>query len=217
MHNLHIFDCDGVLLDSNTAKMHALRNVFITIGAPISFVNWAVEEFRSNFGRTRSQHFDVFKLKSNEKGFQFSSEKLNQAIRLYGESVELLYQNCNIINETLTFILRLCSNEQIFVVSASDQAELREVLPSRIPIIKKEHVFGGPSSKLKNISHILKITGAKNAIFYGDAVQDARASVAAGVSFIGLTKYAADYKALKLFCANNNLKCMKSLPEEISL
>ena len=217
MHNLHIFDCDGVLLDSNIAKVEALRKVLISIGAPITFVNWALEEFRANFGRTRKQHFDVFMLYEGVNGFELTPEKSFQAIKRYSESVELLYEHCSVIDETLSFILELSADDQIFVVSASDQAELRKILPSRIPILKKENIFGGPSIKLKNINQVMEIAGTKNAIFYGDAVQDARASMAAGIAFLGLSKYAADSSALEFFCAENELNCVSSLSEVVRL
>jgi phosphoglycolate phosphatase-like HAD superfamily hydrolase len=211
MHNLHIFDCDGVLLDSNTAKVEALRDVFISIGAPIPFVNWAVEEFRTNFGRPRKQHFDKFRLYAGIDGFQLSPAKSLQAYKKYSESVEFLYGYSNVIEETLSFILELSANDQIFVVSASDQSELQKILPTKIHILKKENIFGGPTTKLKNIHQVMEIANTKNAIFYGDAVQDAKASLAAGIAFIGLSKYAADSSALELFCAENQLNCISSL------
>jgi phosphoglycolate phosphatase-like HAD superfamily hydrolase len=215
MRNLHIFDCDGVLLDSNIEKIEVLKNVFISIGAPTQFINWAINEFRSNFGRTRRQHFDAFMKNSCIEEFELSYEKSTQAIKMYGESVESLYKDCKVINETLSYIFELPANEQIFVVSASDQVELRGILPSRIPIIKKENIFGGPLDKLTNIDRVMKITSAENAIFYGDAVQDAKASMAAGITFLGLDKYAADPSTLELFCTKHDLKCISSLSKGI--
>ena len=213
--SLHIFDCDGILLDSNKAKLEALREVLISVGAPITFVNWAAEEFRTNFGRTRKQHFDVFMRYECNEGFRLSSEKSRQAIQSYGERVELLYEKCAVIPETLSFILGLPADAKIFVVSASDESELRNILPSKIAVLKKQNIFGGPSSKIKNINKVIEIVGAKNAIFYGDAVQDARASMDSGVKFLGLSKYSADPSYFELFCSENNLDCVSSFSEVV--
>lgn len=213
IHNLHIFDCDGVLLDSNTLKIDALRAVFMSIEAPITFVDWAAEEFRTNFGRTRKQHFDVFRLYDGSVPFELSPEKMLQAMKLYGEKVELLYENCSVIPETLSFISELSADDQVYVVSASDQSELRDILPSKILGLKKDNIFGGPASKVDNILKVIKMAGDKKAIFYGDAVQDARASIGSGVSFLGLSKYAADRSALESFCTENKLLCINSLQD----
>ena len=60
--DVHIFDCDGVILDSNRLKLEALRSALETVSCPPAFVDWAIKEFRVNFGRTRVEHFDVFTL-----------------------------------------------------------------------------------------------------------------------------------------------------------
>ncbi len=60
------------------------------------------------------------------------------------------------------------------------------------------------------------MTGSKKAILYGDSVQDAKASMTAGINFLGLKKYSADSQALELFCIDNNLNCINSLSGELS-
>ena len=45
MKNIHMFDCDGVILDSNDLKVIALKAALESVGSPIEFVIWAIEEF----------------------------------------------------------------------------------------------------------------------------------------------------------------------------
>ena len=215
MSSAYIFDCDGVLLDSNVPKIEALKNVLISIGAPMKFVDWALHEFKTNFGRTRKQHFDVFMQYEAGDFFKLSPEISLTAIEKYGRRVELLYKNCNVIPEAISFIVDLNDDDEIFVVSASDQSELRNILPSKIPALKKENIFGGPVSKLDNLNNVLKIVSSHSVFFFGDSVQDAQASMSAGVDFLGLSKYAADPMALELFCVKNSLNCIGSLSELI--
>ena len=47
---VHIFDCDGVLLDSNQAKIKALTIAMKTVSCPDEYIEWASQEFRQNFG-----------------------------------------------------------------------------------------------------------------------------------------------------------------------
>ena len=56
-HDAFLFDCDGVLLDSNEIKIAALAESLAINGHEPSFIDWACREFRSNFGRTRPDHF----------------------------------------------------------------------------------------------------------------------------------------------------------------
>ena len=56
-----IFDCDGVILNSNSLKQSALRSALTLIGVPSAFIDWAVNDFRMNFGKTRINHFKSFR------------------------------------------------------------------------------------------------------------------------------------------------------------
>ena len=98
------------------------------------------------------------------------------------------------------------TDTQIIVVSASDQSELRKILPSKIPGIAESNIFGGPASKNDNLSKVISQNRDQKIIFYGDAVQDAKAAMITGVFFIGLTQYGADPLALKTFCISHGLK-----------
>jgi hypothetical protein len=57
----------------------------------------------------------------------------------------------------------------------------------------------------------MEIEPDAHVIFYGDAVQDAQASIDCGVMFLGLTKYAADPLGLEKFCNEHKLRCTANL------
>ena len=205
LNRLHIFDCDGVLLDSNAMKIKAMRETLESLECPSVFVDWAVESFRQNFGRTRMQHFRNFGDDKGGRGFCLSVDMIATAMDYYGERVVSAYQDCEVISETYDYISQLSGLESVWVVSASDQKELRSILPKKFPLIKEKYILGGPVSKIDNIKSVLNIAGNVPCSFYGDAVQDAKAAMATGIEFTGLTKYAADSEALQVFCNKNNL------------
>ena len=95
---------------------------------------------------------------------------------LYSDNVRSLYQKCPIVMDTKSYISKLPLSEKIFVVSASDQIELRSILSNHFPNILPSNIFGGPSSKEENIGNILNNTSYKEAILYGDSIHDARAA-----------------------------------------
>lgn len=200
---IHIFDCDGVLLDSNFLKLDALSNALAEVGAPSSFIELAIEEFRSNFGRTRNEHFKVFKSFVSENGFDFNDYKKQIALNRYSDIVMQLYKDCKIIEETQKYIERI---KNFYVISASDQKELKEILPNLYSELKSSYIFGGPVTKIKNIKMLqAKYKKNVNFIFYGDSVADAKAALSTNINFIGLIKYSADPDGLKNFCNKNNL------------
>jgi hypothetical protein len=46
-----------------------------------------------------------------------------------------LYENCEVIDQTGEFMLGIPEHHSIYVVSASDQEELRDILPKRLAAI----------------------------------------------------------------------------------
>jgi len=213
--HVHIFDCDGVILNSNSLKLSALRLSLEFIDAPLSFIEWAVEEFRMNFGRTRINHFDIFLRHAETAGYSVTKKIMSDAMLYYSDNVVRLYKDCQVIKETKRYIENLPSNCFIFVVSASDQTELRSVLPIKCSKLHSKNIYGGPLSKVENIKTVLNITKTNNAFFYGDSVQDAIASMNSGIHFFGLKKYSADKKSLDDFCNLNSLDCYEDCSKVI--
>lgn len=211
----HVFDCDGVLVNSNALKLDALRNTLMFLGCPVGFIDWAVEEFRRNFGRTRSDHFNIFSQYEGIAEYKFDPTNVDLAVKHYGQQVELLYLTCPLIEETLSYISRHVSDNNMFVVSASNQNELRNILPMRVPQISSDHIFGGPIKKAENLKRLVQEKGVENIVFYGDAVQDAKAAIQVGVAFVGLEKYSADPGAFRNYCLENNLIYFNSCAEII--
>ena len=212
----HVFDCDGVLLDSNQAKIDALISSLDAVGCPKNFTNWASSEFRKNFGRTRLQHFKIFKKYNGVAGFNLNENSAEAAMNLYSKKVVDLYCVCNIIPESLEYLKKISQHQMIYVVSASNEVELKKILPSRISVISSDNIYGGPISKIDNLNKLLINIPSKHIMFYGDAVQDAKAAIASGVSFIGLSKYSADPHSLKSYCLAEGLSFRNNL-NEVSL
>lgn len=210
---VHIFDCDGVLLDSNQAKIKALTIAMKTVSCPDEYIEWASQEFRQNFGRSRKGHFDAFQNYKGIPNFQLGSDDADLALECYTNQVIDLYTDCEVISESLDYLERIYEYKDIHVVSASNEIELRKILPFRIPAISSGNIYGGPTSKIDNINYLLGQNPGKQMVFYGDAIKDAQAAIATGVSFIGLSKYAADSLQLEQFCNEQKLKCVRSLEE----
>ena len=112
---VHLFDCDGVLLDTNNLKINALKNALKKVGASEDFITIACRNFRKNFGISRLDHFRDFELIETDS-FLLTKHLSFQAMSLYSDNVISLYQECPIIMDTKSYISQLPSSEKIFVV-----------------------------------------------------------------------------------------------------
>ena len=213
---LHIFDCDGVILDSNILKISAFRIALEFVNCPPIFIKWAEEEFRMNFGSTRIQHFEALTKCDFIFAYKLTKKNMIRAIDKYSEMVVELYKECDVIRYTTEFMLKIPKDHLICVVSASDQNELRSILPKKLSHITQENIFGGPVSKSENIKRVLSINKNPGASFYGDAVQDAKAAIENNINFYGLIKYSAAPKELIKFCSDNHLKCYNNCMEIVA-
>lgn len=209
--DVHLFDCDGVLLNTNALKVQALAKALKAIGGMNEFVDWATAEFKKNFGRTRIEHFNSFNAFQMPEDFDYSEDLQKKAIDIYSREVVSLYKSCHRIEPSARFIAKILADKEIFVVSASDQNELKEVLPSHFANINISNVYGGPSTKIENIDFVLSRCAGKSFVFYGDSVQDAKAAKHHGIGFIGLTKYASDAPGLIRFCADMDFNVFDDL------
>mgnify|MGYP001365978369 CR=1 FL=1 len=180
---VHLFDCDGVILNSNSLKIDALKLALMSVGSSDEFIDWAIEEFRLNFGRSRLEHFQTFENNNNSSKAFFTSEMSQRSLDLYAKKVQALYLECEIIKETYQYLRNLPADHSVFVVSASDEAELKSILPARMSFIDPVNIYGGPTEKSTNIRKILEFNDSEKTVMYGDSVKDGEAAIANNINF----------------------------------
>ncbi len=74
-YDVYIFDCDGVILDSNQLKIDAMKKALIKFFGDDHKIAECVEYFKRNFGTSRFHHVEHF---VNEI-FMFSGDEKNNA------------------------------------------------------------------------------------------------------------------------------------------
>jgi phosphoglycolate phosphatase-like HAD superfamily hydrolase len=181
-----IFDCDGVILDSNQIKAQA----FYEIG----------KEFSEDAGLKLAKYHEENGGESRYKKFNYLITNILKRTATVSEIEHLsdIFAKITIdkvINSTIAsciFELRKkTANKKWLVVSGSDQQELREIFKKRrISTLFDSGVFGSPDTK----DFILERETAsgnivKPALFIGDSITDYKASQKADMSFVFLTKW----------------------------
>ena len=190
-------DCDGVIFDSNGFKLDALRHALAGFPAP------AVREMESywsaNGGVSRYEKLGYFFAEILHAG-QVAELVTAAALRFTAFS-RRAYTNCAPLPEALLFA-RLTGAERCFVVSGTDQDELRDVFAEKQLSLSFSQICGSPTSKLSHVKRILEEHGcpAERALFIGDGGGDFDVARRLGLPFIYIDQY-SEWRAAKAWLA----------------
>lgn len=176
-----VFDCDGVLLNSNKIKTLAFYNTALPYGeeAALSLVDYHVH----NGGISRYKKFEYFIL-----NFLSYKERDNvvlpDLLEAYAAEVWNGLVNCEIASG-ISELREATKLKNWLIVSGGDEEELREIFSQR----KLSHLFdggiyGSPSNKDEILSREMSRGNIMQpALFFGDSQYDYEAAKRAGLDF----------------------------------
>lgn len=181
-----IFDCDGVILDSNRVKSDAFYRAALLYG----------EKIASAFMDYHQRHGGI----SRYKKFEYLFSNILQQPPNEGEIANLLLSFATYVQEGLLSctvaegldeLREITPNARWLVVSGGDQAELRQIFMARhIAGFFDGGIFGAPDSKDEILARkIDKGIIINPAVFIGDSRYDHQASERAGLDFIFVTQW----------------------------
>ncbi|WP_102385316.1 HAD family hydrolase [Vibrio cyclitrophicus] len=169
-YQVYIFDCDGVILDSNELKINAMKNSLKANFSESESIEQCVEYFRNNFGKSRFHHVSYFLeeiLKVNREEREVFEKSI---LKNFSDQCRTLYLSAEITPGFLEY-LKQCNGKK-YIASGSEQNELRDVFAKRGLDKYFDGIFGSPAAKVENVRHILELEQTNNAVMYGDALSD---------------------------------------------
>jgi len=176
-----VFDCDGVLLNSNQIKTKAFHKVAMRYGK--SPADKLVEYHVQHGGVSRYKKFEYLITDILEKPIE--QDELSELLACFAKEVYNGLMNCDIA-EGLDLLREKTEDARWLVVSGGDQQELRKVFSSRgIDGLFDGGVFGSPDTKeliLKREEDCGNIV--KQGLFLGDSQYDYEAAMQADLDFI---------------------------------
>jgi len=206
-----IFDCDGVVLDSNRVKSDAFYNSVLAYGEEPAKA--LLEFHQENGGVSRYKKFDHF----FESIFPLgdAEQERGHALQLYSQYVWEGLLKCK-LEPSLVELRKKYLDSKWMIVSGGDQTELRDLFSKRAI---HEHfdggIFGSPDTKEQILTRELdKENIATPAIFIGDSKYDYIAATSAGLDFIFVSQWTemADWKS---WVDCNNIRSAKTLKDII--
>tara|TARA_B100002019_G_C21204300_1_gene565789 strand:+ start:248 stop:901 length:654 start_codon:yes stop_codon:yes gene_type:complete len=198
----YIFDCDGVILDSNKLKTECFRELLVN--EEKSNVERFIDYHVSNQGINRYEKLRYF-FEKIRKVENYENEYHNLLKKFTKISFEKIC-NCNLTKGIERYLKSLKSkNIKTYIVSGSDENELVKIFERKNILHFFNEVYGSPKSKEDIIFKLIKEKKINNqSVFFGDAKHDYQVASQNNISFIYISDY-SDWKDGKSFCVENNI------------
>ena len=209
-YNTIIFDCDGVILNSNFQKIEAYRNTAISYGASKIQAEDLVSYHVSLTGISRNIKFKYFlKEIMGEHVIDSSMKKLVDTLNI---EVITLLKNC----EVASGIEKLKSHTKKstwMVASGGDQEELRFLFKEKgIASFFEGGIYGSPSSKHQIVEEKMKDKNFLPTLFLGDSLYDIQTAQKYKLDFIFIYGW-TDLKNWKKICNENGLPYVEKIQD----
>lgn len=179
-----IFDCDGVLLDSNSLKTEAFRTVAADFGA-IS-AQRLVDYHLAHGGISRYEKFRYF-IDSILRGAVADAAlpSIEDLLMRFSSLTRTGFEECSVA-EGLPELREKTKGAFWLVLSGSDQTELRSTLASKgLADYFDKGIFGSPRSKEQIVEDLLSSGEiVLPAVFFGDSKYDFQVAAQFGFDFV---------------------------------
>ena len=206
-----VFDCDGVILDSNVVKTEAYFRTAKNLGANDAQAQQLVDYHVKLGGISRYHKFDwyvreVLKQPVSDKAIQVLLDE-------FSRELEEGLMHCTIA-DGLQALREATKDAKWMILSGGDQQEIRDLFAKRD---LAKHFDGGLFGSPDNKDTVLAREKANGhlqmpALFIGDSKYDHESSTNAGLDFIFVSDWTEvpDWQA---YCAENKIKVLSSISQ----
>ena len=184
-YDFFIFDCDGVILNSNSIKTKAFRKTLRNENE--RDIKKFIHYHEGNGGISRFEKFNYFFTKIADRK-EDSDIYIKKALSDFGKIVYNELLKCDFVPGVIDFFNHLYTkNKNLFVVSGSDQKELRQVFMNRNISFYFDKIYGSPTHKMLNTSFVVnRFKNKERGVFFGDSKLDYESSVKHNLDFFSL-------------------------------
>lgn len=199
-----VFDCDGVVLNSNKTKVNAYFAVAKRMGGSDEEAQALVEHHiaKGSFPRNGKIEYYLKNIKKQE----ITSELMQQYMHTFDEILDETLMECEVATG-LEALKTATPQARWMLLSGGDQAELRRIFPRRnLAYLFEAGIFGGPDQKEQVLARE-KANGNLQlpALFVGDSKYDHQAATGAGLDFVFLSAW-TEVRDWAQFCAQNHIE-----------
>lgn len=204
-----VFDCDGVILDSNRAKANAFYTSALRYGEKIA---QEIKEYHiQNGGISRFTKFRyVFEKLLGRDNYE---DDYNLMVKEFSKCSEEELKRCNPVTGIREFLQSAPKNIRKFVVSGAEEEELKWCLSFHGLSQFFDGIYGSPKAKPEILSTLLKTNLAKQpAVYFGDSKYDFESATSAGYDFVFVSE-ATDFADWPNFTKANGINSITNFFE----
>lgn len=204
-----VFDCDGVVLNSNHLKIQAYFDVAIEFGANQTQAKALVDHHIALGGISRYPKFEYFLREIMHQ--VVTDDAMNALLNSFTTQVTRLLSTCE-VSPYLNALKLATKESKWMILSGGDQAEIREIFKLRqLDTFFEGGIYGSPDNKDLVLARE-KDNGNIQfpALFIGDSQYDYLASTNAGLDFLFLSDW-TDFQSWQDYCDQHHIKVLKNL------
>ena len=209
-----VFDCDGVVLNSNQTKIDAYFGVAKRMGSTDEQAQAFVQHHVSKGSFPRNGKIEYY-LKEIVKQ-PITSETVQKYLEAFEDILDKSLMQCE-ISPILPALKAATPQAAWMLLSGGDQAELRRVFPRRyidgnnLAQLFEVGIFGGPDQKDDVLAREIANGSIEfPALFLGDSKYDHQAATKAGLDFIFLSGW-TEVVDWQQYCGENNIVTCKNM------
>jgi len=201
-----VFDCDGVVLNSNKIKTQAFYEATKHFGhePAQALVDYHVQNGGiSRYAKVKYFISEILKQEFDEALYQ-------DLLARFAQAVKDGLMTCDIAEGLAE--LKLKTKSKWLIVSGGDQNELREVFSARnLNQYFDGGILGSPDNKDVLLEREISAQNIANpALFLGDSKYDSQAASLAHLNFVFLNQW-TEVKGWEEFCDSNELRNFSSI------
>ncbi len=202
-----VFDCDGVLLDSNLVKTEAFRRAVGHYGHDVT--EKLVEHHVTNGGISRfkkfAYFFEVLLGRAPHEG------EMEDVLARFSAATKQGLVDCDEAPKLREILSSIPEDRPRLVVSGGAQDELHEVFSKRGLTPYFTAIFGSPDTKEEILSReIANGNLLEPALYIGDSRYDYLAAKACGLDFVFVSGW-TEFSGWEDFCADKNIRVFESV------
>ncbi|WP_353615747.1 HAD family hydrolase [Methylobacillus flagellatus] len=210
-YRMLVFDCDGVVLDSNQVKIQAYYDTAMAYGATPVQAQALVDHHIALGGISRYPKFEYF-LRTILQ--QTSTEtEMQRLLGLFAAELEHSLLACAVA-PGLEQLRTLLPDTRWMMISGGDQEEVRGVMHKRgLADYFDAGIYGSPDNKDTILAREIASGALQTpAIFFGDSRYDHQSSTRAGLDFVFLSDW-TDVPGWQDYCSQHHICIMQRLDQ----